>query len=652
MLTVRGETYYQMSIDQSEINGFKGFIGFGIREMNDEEYSQFCNGNFSQIKVKPLAKNMTNFTGDFGLRIFSAACYYYDTDTGKWLSDGVEIVNDTNVHYTHCRSKHLTSFAGGFVVLPPAINFENVFANASFDKNPTIYITVIVISVLFIIFMLTARYMDVQDNKKLGLNLLPDNNPYHDYCYELIVFTGSRSEAATDSKVRFILSGEDFDTGIRMMSDPRRKIFRRGGIDSFIMACERPLGILNYLRIWHDNSGEDDYASWYLKFVIIRDLQTKERFYFLCEKWLAVEKDDGLIDRLLPVATEVQKTNLQYLAAKETKKKISDEHLWLSILSRPVQSPFTRMDRVTCCFVLLFITMLMNILYYGVDKDANRSGLEIGPFMITPTQIGIGIITNLIIFPPTLLLVYLFRNSKRRTTPLGKLNKTIDKNGEKKFTHFDDFNSRQTPVRASLSPVVKKKSKGLPWWCKIIAYVLSAIFMGVSIFFVIIQGVNLGDEKVKKWLTSFLVSIISSVFLTQPVKIVLTALVVILICRKSNDVADTQHDADEDDSTFESKRNLNKDNRFEKYRDYTINVDSGKLTYDEINQARKKRESEVKFWKMIKEVTAFSIFLIILFIFSYSTRDPNTFYYKNHMTKFLLNDNFKNVSKRNFFFSK
>mgnify|MGYP002787401723 CR=1 FL=1 len=42
----------------------------------------------------------------------------------------------------------------------------------------------------------------------------------------------------------------------------------------------RPLGDLTYLRIWHDNSGLGDYASWYLKFVIIQDLQTKQKYYF------------------------------------------------------------------------------------------------------------------------------------------------------------------------------------------------------------------------------------------------------------------------------------------------------------------------------------------------------------------------------------
>ncbi|RNA43377.1 polycystic kidney disease 1-like 2-like, partial [Brachionus plicatilis] len=31
---------------------------------------------------------------------------------------------------------------------------------------------------------------------------------------------------------------------------------------------------LNYVRVWHDNSGEGNKASWYLKYILIRDLQT------------------------------------------------------------------------------------------------------------------------------------------------------------------------------------------------------------------------------------------------------------------------------------------------------------------------------------------------------------------------------------------
>jgi hypothetical protein len=57
----------------------------------------------------------------------------------------------------------------------------------------------------------------------------------------------------------------------------------------------RSLGLLNYIRIWHDNTGHGSSSSWFLKYIIIRDLQTLEKSYFICQKWLAVEKDDGRV---------------------------------------------------------------------------------------------------------------------------------------------------------------------------------------------------------------------------------------------------------------------------------------------------------------------------------------------------------------------
>jgi hypothetical protein len=61
-----------------------------------------------------------------------------------------------------------------------------------------------------------------------------------------------------------------------------------------LLSC-RSLGPLNYLRVWHDNTGRGSSASWFLKYIIVRDLQTMERFHFICQRWLAVEKDDGTV---------------------------------------------------------------------------------------------------------------------------------------------------------------------------------------------------------------------------------------------------------------------------------------------------------------------------------------------------------------------
>jgi polycystin 1L2 len=57
------------------------------------------------------------------------------------------------------------------------------------------------------------------------------------------------------------------------------------------MTVPRPLGPLNSLRIWHDNTG----YGWFLKNIIVRNLQTMERYDFICQKWLAVDKDDGAV---------------------------------------------------------------------------------------------------------------------------------------------------------------------------------------------------------------------------------------------------------------------------------------------------------------------------------------------------------------------
>jgi len=61
------------------------------------------------------------------------------------------------------------------------------------------------------------------------------------------------------------------------------------------------LGLLDYIHIWLDNSGVDSTASWFLKYIIIRDLQTMEKFHFISQRWFAVEKEDGKVKFLVLV---------------------------------------------------------------------------------------------------------------------------------------------------------------------------------------------------------------------------------------------------------------------------------------------------------------------------------------------------------------
>lgn len=61
----------------------------------------------------------------------------------------------------------------------------------------------------------------------------------------------------------------------------------------------RSLGQLNYLRIWHDNSGPGRWSSWYCQYIVFRDVQTGLKYEFLVNQWFAVEHGDGLVSDFL-----------------------------------------------------------------------------------------------------------------------------------------------------------------------------------------------------------------------------------------------------------------------------------------------------------------------------------------------------------------
>ena len=114
--------------------------------------------------------------------------------------------------------------------------------------------------------------------------------------------------------------------------------------------------------------------------------------------------------------------------------------------------------------------------------------------------------TELVSFPPTILLVEFFRRIKRKNTRIAKIKQMLR------------YKKSKTLKKLTLKTKILEYK--FPWWCKFIAYFVSFVFVSVSLIFIIIQGIMFGNEKVQKWLTSILISIFSSVLLTQPLKVI------------------------------------------------------------------------------------------------------------------------------------
>ena len=174
-------------------------------------------------------------------------------------------------------------------------------------------------------------------------------------------------------------------------------------------------------------------------------------------------------------------------------------------------------------------------------------------FISSPFQIFIGIASNIIIFPVNFLIILLFRKSRPRKLRPSRVELAL-KGKTDRTTSVTDVNPKMKsslsmerpgssflmePVRSEsalsrqetsmssgsepkvleIKPHKKKKKCELPWWFRIIAWILLWIAVLVSAAFVTFYGIMFQDIKCKKWITSMLISFFTSIFLTQPIKV-------------------------------------------------------------------------------------------------------------------------------------
>lgn len=75
----------------------------------------------------------------------------------------------TNHHHTQCLAEHLTDFTSGLRFLPEPIQWNRLFSDGDFLRNRTIYLTVIVVMLFYVLLMIYSRYGDRQDLRRVIL---------------------------------------------------------------------------------------------------------------------------------------------------------------------------------------------------------------------------------------------------------------------------------------------------------------------------------------------------------------------------------------------------------------------------------------------------------------------------------------------------
>ena len=261
--------------------------------------------------------------------------------------------------------------------------------------------------------------------------------------------------------------GDEGETQPVRLKDHHRPCFERGQENAFLVSCFIGVGDLNYVQIWHDNSGSS--PSWYLSRIIVKDLQTGQTWPLFCDNWLAVESEDGKVCRILSVANEQEMVRFGHLFSFPAIKGLADGHIWFSIFSRPPTSNFTRVQRLSCALCLLCCTMITSAMFYNMGgQGPSPFAVHIGSLLIDLKPFVIGLQSSVIIVPVNVLLVQIFRNLKSKNTK---------RNGDNSCKNVD------TNAAEEKQNVSKEK---LPYWFIFIAYAICYLASGASIFFTLL----------------------------------------------------------------------------------------------------------------------------------------------------------------------
>ena len=344
------------------------------------------------------------------------------------------------------------------------------------------------------------------------------------------------------------------------------KFFARGSVNTFTLSLERSLGSLFKINVWHDNSG--DSPSWFLLEIVVEDVQTKEKWQFIANQWLAVEKGDGAIEVELRAASNDELLEFKNVLHSRAQIAVGDSHLWVSIFTKPPHNQFTRCQRLSCCMSIIFCAMVTGAMFYRFGVKATDV-FHIGPLKMSWTEIKIGIQSGLVAVPVNILIVTIFRNSK------------------------------QTGDQASSVGCLPHFFIYIAWFLCVSAMLSSAAF---TIFYSLTWGVKTSNQ----WLVSITFSLFEDILLIQPIKVLFFVCFLSIIIRKPMEIV----------QVHTSKLHLPED--------YALDVDKGEtriLQMEELQIARRQRKKKLKAFRVIVEIIFFLVFIFLFMIVCYGNRD-------------------------------
>ncbi|XP_071117914.1 uncharacterized protein [Haliotis cracherodii] len=684
-------------------------VGFTIKPGQSLDTEGLQNGTLVNVSVQT----------------YSLTCSYWDEGLEMWSTRGCLVSPFTTQESLHCLCGHLSVFSGGIFVAPNTVNpITDIGLFLQFFDNPVVVSAVIALWGVYLLVLSWARQKDKEDAKKkslqVGTTVLADNDPSDKYVYLICVVTSWWPQAGTTANIFLYLRARYRQSARHILADPQRKLFTPGAENWFVLTTSRRLGKLKSVVVWHDNKGKN--PSWYLKEVVVLDIQTKEVWHCVYDDWLAVDKGPGFIQVEIP---SLSQTNMDdhrlYQLMLRSSQDFRNSHLWISIFSKPAYNQFTRAQRLTCGLCLLLTTMLTNIMFHGVPTDAPEDQVQSGTVALSLSGIVIGIQSGLIMFPINTIFPELFTRTAPKEVPsseslpgegnrdatskTGKdevceedieisicITKTesgtrkakckdlkccVSRNssevvsdseatgsnadkpsvkakrrykvdfvkadtcgGDSVTVGTDEMDLAMSRARRKSSTTQTddakkkvKKSFRFPWWFLYITWTLCLATCIICSFFVMLYGLKYGYQKSVEWLVSFLTAFTQSATVTQPIKVVVLAVLLTQILKRPVNY-DSWTPTEEEEVEMLREKVTQVKSQVTDHQHYYVPP----LSTQVLQEICKRIQLDNKARMILYEIVLYFTFVAIFLLMIYGHRDINLAYRVTHTTEIMFTE--------------
>ncbi|XP_048411204.2 polycystin-1 [Stegostoma tigrinum] len=397
----------------SPYNATRGIILHPTREHSTVEHTIFLSpevyDSTTELLIVTVSNRFSSARVSITITIYTSLCQYFDFQSLQWRTEGIVPTHWTRLEEAVCLTRHLTLFGASLFVSPNAVEFL-----APADKpvqNIVVAISCTLVFVVYTVMALIAHKLDYIDINRVGI--IPLCGQHGQYKYEVMVKTGWCRNAGTTAHVGISLYGLN-KSGSRHLD--KEGAFQRNSLDIFQIETDANLGEIWKIRIWHDNTGLS--PSWHLEHVAVWDKQTDIMYYFLAQDWLSVEneKNEGIVEKDVLAACPQELRRFSRIFVSQLKRGVSEKHIWLSVWDRLPRSHFTRVQRLTCCTLLMYLFLTAAATWYGAVGAKKESFPVAYLTTVTGETVAVGIVLAFVVFPIHFLFTCLFRRIRSQVT--------------------------------------------------------------------------------------------------------------------------------------------------------------------------------------------------------------------------------------------